>query len=612
MQARRIAGIVVRVATVLVLLVALVVVHEIRAVRGAARAGERALVAAGVSMRAGQPAAARRHATGARQQFARARGDIASLRGWLGALGTIAPVDDQLHALDVLAQAGHAACAAASRIAAGAAPVATHRAASSRPLIGDMRRMQDALSGAETTLTAAIGRIDAVRRSSLVGPVGTSVTRARRELAHARGQAVAGGQALSAAIAFAGGTGPRRYLLLSQNPAELRPTGGFIGSYGVLVVRNGQLRLTRYRSIESWYFKHRRAIVPAAAAPRALRLPSKPIAQTLANANAAGDWPAAARLASRLWRDGGEAPVDGVISFTPALVARMLAALGPQRVPGYREVVTSTNVVALLDRYTHTGARARRIDRRPFGSLRAAAARKRFIGLLAARLMRRVNAAPTRSLSLARAIVRGLDLREGMAWSSDPALASVLRARRWDGAVPAVSGDYAYDGEFQYAVKNGQGLHRRFDHDVELHADGSARITTTVTVANTLSNGMDSYSYMTLYGPRGATLLPESDPPTGGEPSIAGHPAAGWLRDAPSWGTASLRVIWQVPDLLIRRDRRLIYKLLWMHIPAHRGDVLNLRVTPPRGWRWATRPPPATHRLSADVQGAWSLTRADR
>jgi hypothetical protein len=612
MQAlRRIAAIVVRVATVLVLLVVLVAVHEIRGGQRTARAGERALVAAQASMRAGQPAAARRHAAAASEQFARARGDIASLRSWLGALGTVAPVDDQLHALDVLTQAGGFASSAASRIAAGAAPAATRgrSPASPRRLTRDMRRMQDALAGAEATLATAIGRIDAVRRSSLIGPVATSVARARRRLAHARAQAVAGGQTLSAAIAFAGGTAPRRYLLLSQNPAELRPTGGFIGSYGVLVVRDGHLRLDRYRSIESWYFKHRRAVVPPAGAPRALRLPREPIAQTLANVNAAGDWPAAARLAAALWRKGGEAPVDGVISFTPALLARVLAALGPQRVPGYREVVTSTNVVALLDRYTHTGARARRIDRRPFRSLRAAAARKRFIGLVAARLMRRVDAAPTRSLSLARAVLRGLELREGMAWSSDRALARVLRARRWDGAVPAVSGDYFYDGEFQYAVKNGQGLHRRFHHDVELHADGSARIVTTVTVANTRSDGMDSYSYMTLYGPRGATLLAESDPPTGLERTIAGHPAAGWLRMARAWGTTSLRAVWQVPKLLVRRRGRLVYRLLWMHIPAHRGDVLELRVTPPRGWRWAVHPPPATRRLTADVRGAWSLTR---
>ena len=34
---------------------------------------------------------------------------------------------------------------------------------------------------------------------------------------------------------------PRRYLVLTQDPAELRPTGGFIGSYGIVVFDRGAL-----------------------------------------------------------------------------------------------------------------------------------------------------------------------------------------------------------------------------------------------------------------------------------------------------------------------------------------------------------------------------------
>ena len=34
---------------------------------------------------------------------------------------------------------------------------------------------------------------------------------------------------------------PRRYLVLTQDPAELRPTGGFIGSYGIIVFDRGSI-----------------------------------------------------------------------------------------------------------------------------------------------------------------------------------------------------------------------------------------------------------------------------------------------------------------------------------------------------------------------------------
>ena len=92
---------------------------------------------------------------------------------------------------------------------------------------------------------------------------------------------------------------------------------------------------------------------------------------------------------------------------------------------------------------------------------------------------------------------------------------------------------------------------------------------------------MDSFAYMTLYGPAEGVFPPESDPPVATERQLGGHPAYGWLRNAPSWGTARLRVVWEVPRLLARRpDGRLVYRLLWMRIAAHRGDVLSLRVIP--------------------------------
>ena len=41
--------------------------------------------------------------------------------------------------------------------------------------------------------------------------------------------------------AILGWDGPRRYLVLTQNPAELRPTGGFIGSFGTVTFDRGRI-----------------------------------------------------------------------------------------------------------------------------------------------------------------------------------------------------------------------------------------------------------------------------------------------------------------------------------------------------------------------------------
>ena len=602
---------VLRVAAGVALVALLVSAYEIQAARGSARAGERALDAARADVRAGDVDAARRHAERAARLFARTGGRLRTLRSLLGPLTALGPVDDQLDAADGLAAAGRLAATAVAGMARTGADALKPRRGERLQPIAALRDLDAALTRGLATLDGAAAGVGRLRGAWLIPPLADAGAAASRRLAAARAEVASARDGIGATIAFAGGAGPRRYLVLSQNPAELRPTGGFIGTYGVREARDGVLRLTRYRSIESWYFRRRHAVVAAERAPLALRLPRRPVAQTLANVNATADWPTAARLAARLWRRGGERPVDGVISLTPDLLARVLRAIGPVRVRGVSGAITSANVIAALETQTHTGAQARRIDRRPFGSLVAARERKRFVGLLAEELVRRLRAGPARPLALARAVAGGLDAREAMAWSADDGVQRVLRARRWDGTLPRVRGDFFYDGEFQYAVKVGRGLRRTFDHDVTLRADGSARIATTVTVSNVRSDGMDSHSYMTLYGPEGAYLLPNADPPTAIESPLAGHPAAGWLRTAPAWGRTRVRVVWEVPRLLVRRPgNRLVYRLLWIPVPAHRRDVLRLRVTPPPGWRWARKGPVAVRRLTHDVRGAWSLVPA--
>ena len=41
--------------------------------------------------------------------------------------------------------------------------------------------------------------------------------------------------------AILGWNEPRRYLILTQDPAEIRPTGGFVGSYGIVAFDNGSI-----------------------------------------------------------------------------------------------------------------------------------------------------------------------------------------------------------------------------------------------------------------------------------------------------------------------------------------------------------------------------------
>jgi hypothetical protein len=576
-------------------------VHVGRAGR-AATEGKRALLRAEKDLTDRDVPATRADLDQASAAFARVRHEIHAL-GPLRTIADTAPlVRVQLRAALAYADAGDVLTKGAREITDAAAEVIdppNPRVRLSRALDA-LRRIRMALKAGIADLETANARMVALNGKRLFGPLDSARGQLARKLPRVWRRAQRADEGVAALIDFVGGTGPRRYLVFSQNPDEPRPTAGFIGSYGLISATSGHVQLTRYASIESWYLAHPEADVPAAAAPTAFRVSVPPVHQTIANVNANADWPTAGRLAATMWKRGGEAPVDGAMSLTPEFLARVLGVLGPVRVPGYPDRVTESNVIDRLEYYTHLEVAAPGTNR------------KEFLVALAHVVVAKLLDAPASTWDpLGRQVAAAFDAREAMAWSSDSVMQTALSDRRWDGTLPATAGDFFYDGEFAYATKNGRGLRRTFEHAVTLEPDGSGRVTTTVTIADTepfSAFNIDSFSYLTFYGPTGATFARSSEPAVASEPTIAGHPAMGWALDAPPLGTTTLTFTWTVPHLAIHGPGGAwSYQLWWMHLPAHTGDTLRLHVDLPAGWRWHAGEPASSWTLDQDVVGRWAI-----
>lgn len=577
-------------------------VHGLRAVR-AGSAGRAAIVKAEADLRSRSLAPAREALVAAEAAFARMGAELDAL-GPLGAVARVTPfLRVQVRGADALADAGVEVARAGLRLT-DAAQAILEPPEAEQPLSNAIRQLrvaQSALAAGGEALDSATARVVALDGSRLLGPLGSARRTLRERLVAAQATVSSGQRGLAALITFLGGDGPRRYLVLSQNPDEPRPTGGFIGTYGVLVADEGRLQLDQFEDIATWTRPRPAASVPASEAPSPFRLGVAADRQTLGNVNATPDWPSSARLAMELWSRGGETPVDGVVSVLPAFLVRMLAVTGPVAVPGYGETVDATNLVGRLDFYTH-------------GTVRPG--RKDFVGAVAESVLGRVLGLPGSSwVNLADAAGQAFGAREAMVYSRDPAVQAALGERRWDGALPETFGDFFYNGEFSYAAKNGRGLRRSFDHRVELRPDGSARITTKVTIANTEppdpAFNRDSLTYLTLYGPAGATLDPASSPGANPEPPVSGHPANGWFLAAAPGAQASVTAVWEAPSVLARQPGgSYLYGLWWVRVADHTGDVVNLTVVLPEGWAWEGPPPPARTELARDLIGTWAI-RAD-
>ena len=592
---------------VLLLIAGFTALHTLSAASAAQR-GKTALTLAEASLSARDLPATRGHLDAAGQAFAETRAEIDAL-GLVASVARRVPLlGAQVKAVDTFASAGSALAAAAPPLV-NAADTILHPADEKVPVSAAMdalRSTQASLGPAVAAISQASDQVTRLRGEFLIGPLAQARDDLGTRLPRIKERAMSAEDGLSSLIAFAGGSGPKRYLFLSQNPDEVRPTGGFIGTYGLLSAEGGKLTLERYDAIENWTASRPQAVVPPELAGSPFRYNNPPLRRTLANVNSGPDWPEAARLAAKLWRAGGEAPVDGVITFTPGFMGKVLGVVGPVSIPTYGETVTAENIEERLDFQTHQVA--------PPGG----AYRKDFVAVVAEVVMQKLLDAPASQWEpLGQAVGKAFDAKQAMAWSSDPQVGRSLGDRRWDGAFPATNGDFFFNSEFEYAAKNGRGIRRTYDHHVALNPDGSARITTILTVKNTepaeaFSNATGTLGYLTLYGPSDAVLDQASSDPFGfKEPPVAGHPGTGWFRAAaPAGGETTLKAVWDAPAIAAQQeDGSWRYDLLWMHLPDHKGDVVNLRFDLPSGWRWKQGPPPPRFNLDQDFTGSWTLAQ---
>jgi len=161
-----------------------------------------------------------------------------------------------------------------------------------------LRETQRSLGPAALAIARASDEVTRLRDWFLIGPLATARDDLATRLPRIRDRATSADHGLSALMAFAGDSGPRRYLFLSQNPDEVRPTGGFIGTYGVLTAEGGVMKLERYDDIHRWAQPRPQADVPVAQVGSPYRYHDPPLRRTIANVNTGPDWPQAAQLAA--------------------------------------------------------------------------------------------------------------------------------------------------------------------------------------------------------------------------------------------------------------------------------------------------------------------------
>lgn len=217
------------------------------------------------------------------------------------------------------------------------------------------------LNRADALLDEASELMADAPRHWLVPPVADGVQEFQPLLDEAHG-AIGAASALTRALpSFLGDDAPKRYFVAAQNPAELRGTGGLIGSYSILVIRNGSLEFGDFRPVSEL------DTVP----PEQVEPPNPDYAEVWdrfdsrgywSNINMTPDFPSAAVAIERLYEETEGVRLDGVIATDPFALAALLEVVGPVGVPGTDVELNASNVVDYLthDAYTSLPGRDRK------------------------------------------------------------------------------------------------------------------------------------------------------------------------------------------------------------------------------------------------------------
>jgi hypothetical protein len=260
---------------------------------------------------------------------------------WWSALTVVPLVGDDARGL-------RAVSSALSSVADDALPGAVASVDDLDTLIADGRidlevlaSLDEPVGRAATVIAAAADEVNEVDSDGFFGALKVRY----RDLADQLDDAATGLRSADTALdvlpAMVGAEGPRTYLLLFQNNAEIRATGGMPGSWALVRVDDGQIDLG-LQGTAGDFPRAAEPVIPLT--PEEIDIYGAEYGVFFQNPGVAPDFPRAADLWRAHWDTAYPGTdLDGVIALDPVALSYLLRGTGPVEVAG--RTVTSDNAV---------------------------------------------------------------------------------------------------------------------------------------------------------------------------------------------------------------------------------------------------------------------------
>jgi len=227
----------------------------------------------------------------------------------------------------------------------------------------------------------------------------------------------------------------KRYLILFQNSNEIRPTGGFIGSYALVEVQNGKIiNLT----IDDIYNPDGQIDIQnvKVAPPAVLGKLLNEDRAYLRNSNWNPDFPESAAIIRSLYEQVSGKRIDGVAAVDLYFAENILRVTGPVFLTAFGEEITADNLYERAQLHSE------------FNYENGSAQKKVFLTIFGGKLLEAIFALPNEKMpDLLREVSKALQEKHLLLTLSGSSFNAVLEENNWDGSLAdtdAESSDYLY------------------------------------------------------------------------------------------------------------------------------------------------------------------------
>lgn len=229
-----------------------------------------------------------------------------------------------------------------------------------------------------------------------------------------------------------GSSGERKYLILFQNSNEIRPTGGFIGSYGVLDFEKGKIKNLLIDDVynpDGQIDLRNINIEP----PEQIKDYLGEEKLHIRNANWNPDFRKSANTIEDLYFKVTGDKLDGVIAVDLIFVENLLRVTGPVFLTSYNEEITAENLDERAEFHSE------------FDYQDGSDQKRSFLTILGSKLLEKIFALEREKLpTMLTEVYKSLEQKNFLIYFSNSPVNVLLDEKNWNGKLVDMQNDYLY------------------------------------------------------------------------------------------------------------------------------------------------------------------------